>query len=148
MALSSCAADDLEKEKTSHKKQAIEDSSVIVDINGTKIRAKKIIELSRKNSKHPNEIVHTLVQLELLAKEAKRQKLHLIPEILETKKKIMVQKFLKDTIEIPLAPSKIPKKYIKKAYKLNIRRYVRPELVKVYHLAVLLPKKPSKKELK
>ncbi len=90
------------------------------------------------------EYVDGLVRYELLTREAARRNLHNDPEVVETMKRVMVQRLLKTQIEDkPVAPSA---EAVKQYYDAHHNDYVKPAMTRLRHIFVKTQNKPKADE--
>jgi peptidyl-prolyl cis-trans isomerase C len=89
------------------------------------------------------EALQALVRQELLAMEAKRRNLARHPEVRAAQRKAMVRKLLSQKLVSGYNEEDIPMELVEKAYRINSRRYNRPELRIVRHILVFARRKSS-----
>src|SRR5713101_1970552 len=82
--------------------------------------------------------VDGLARFELLAQEAHRRGLQNDPEVVETAKKVMVQKLIQK--EFDEKPGAIPDEQIKEYYESHKADYVKPELLRIADILIVAPK--------
>ena len=95
----------------------------------------------------PREALQHLVDMELLAQKARKLG-YMDHEALLAAKKTAAYKVLEETFEREHQREHVPTSLLRQAYKLNIRRFVRPELRTFSHILVVFPAKDSKKRKK
>jgi hypothetical protein len=89
------------------------------------------------------EALDTLIDLELLAQEARSRGLGPGGEPLEAAKDEAVYQLLARTFEKSYTPERIPEAILRKAYRLNIKRFVHPSYRRFRHILVRLPDEGS-----
>src|ERR1700687_3507193 len=82
--------------------------------------------------------VDGLARFELLAQEAHRRGLQNDPEVVETAKKVMVQKLIQK--EFDEKPGAMPDEQIKEYYESHKTDYVKPELLRIADIFIAAPK--------
>ncbi len=82
--------------------------------------------------------VDGLARFELLAQEAHRRGLQTDPEVVETAKKVMVQKLIQK--EFDEKPGALPDEQIKEYYEAHKTDYVKPELLRIADIFFAAPK--------
>ncbi|MHB8872099.1 MAG: peptidylprolyl isomerase [Myxococcaceae bacterium] len=91
------------------------------------------------------EYVDGVARFEMLAAEAQRRGLANDPEVVETAKKVMVQKLLQQELEE--RPNPVPDAQVAEYYEKHKTDYVKPEMVRLSHLFVGKDKKDKAVEL-
>lgn len=85
------------------------------------------------------EYVEGMARFELLSAEALKRGLDKDPEVIETAKKIMVQRLIQEEFE-KKAGAKIEDKDVAAYYEKHKSDYVKPEMVRLSHLFIAAPK--------
>ena len=84
----------------------------------------------------PKRLLMDLIDFELLAFEANLDGLDDSPEVLESWRPVMVQRFLRAEFEPQHKAEAIPKVYLRRAYRQNLRFFSRPALRQADHILV------------
>jgi len=85
--------------------------------------------------------VDGLARFELLAQEAHRRGLQNDPEVIETAKKVMVQKLIQKEFDEKQGP--VPEQEVKDYYEAHKNDYVKPELVRITDIFFAAPKEDA-----
>jgi peptidyl-prolyl cis-trans isomerase C len=120
----------------------VDDFKAKLDEQSPFIRA-RYTTLDRKK-----EFLDNLIRFEVLAQEAQRRGLDKDPEVLNTVKKVMVQKLIRAEFDDAQAGKDIPDEELKKYYDEHLEDYVKPERVRVSHLFIAAPEGPGRAKVK
>ncbi|HET9623367.1 MAG TPA: peptidyl-prolyl cis-trans isomerase [Kofleriaceae bacterium] len=77
------------------------------------------------------EFLDSLIRFEVLAKEAFRRGLDKDPEVVRTMKQVMIQKLMRDELDLKITADTIADPEMKAYYDANLAEYVKPEEVRV-----------------
>lgn len=110
------------------------------------LRSEVVFQMGSRNI-DARKAVDLLIEREVVAQQARRVGLLQNPDVRSSIKKKAVYKLLEKVFEKESGPDDVPEKLIKKAYRLNIRRFVRPPLRKFSHVLVRLPWRRKGKRL-
>jgi peptidyl-prolyl cis-trans isomerase C len=120
------------------------DDKVVAQVNGTPILASDLeAQLESGGKASPKEALEQLIQLELLAQEAKRRGLTSDKAALKVRRQAMARQMLEVGFNRSFGPDAVPRDMVEKAYKRYQRRYNHAELVKVTHVLILASEKEA-----
>jgi peptidyl-prolyl cis-trans isomerase C len=82
------------------------------------------------------EFLDSLIRFEVLAKEALRRGLDKDPEVVRTMKQVMIQKLMRDELDLKITADTVTDAEMKAYYDANLADYVKPEEVRVSAIIV------------
>lgn len=82
------------------------------------------------------EFLDSLIRFEVLAKEALRRGLDKDPEVVRTMKQVMIQKLMRDELDLKITADTVTDPEMKTYYEANLADYVKPEEVRVSAILV------------
>jgi peptidyl-prolyl cis-trans isomerase C len=112
-------------------------SAVVARVNGAPIYANDVSALLARGLSR-KEALDALIEQQLLFDEARRRGLH--KGARQPLRKAMVRELIYRDFAKGLSKDKLPMDFVKRAYRNNIRRFVRPELVRVFHIVAIARK--------
>jgi peptidyl-prolyl cis-trans isomerase C len=77
------------------------------------------------------EFLDSLIRFEVLAKEAARRGLDKDPEVVRTMKQVMIQKLMRDELDLKITADTITDPEMKAYYDANLAEFVKPEEVRI-----------------
>lgn len=115
--------------------QVAKEAKVVGRVNGTPILDSDLAVQLKKGGT-PREALRELIQLELLAQEARRRGLTRDRKALSIRRQTMAREMLEAGFAREYGPDKVPMDMVKMAYHKFRRRYYHAELVRVHHVLV------------
>jgi hypothetical protein len=112
---------------------------VVARVDGVPITGRRVEALARLTKRPPGEVLQRLVEMELLAQEARRRGFESSAEVRENVVKAMVQRYLEREFDATHRPEDMPESMLRAAYEKNIGVFVHPRLRKVAHIIVDAP---------
>src|SRR5204862_2228613 len=82
------------------------------------------------------EFLDSLVRFEVLAKEAARRGLDRDPEVVRTMKQVMIQKLMREELDVKITADSVPEAEIRKYYDDHRADYVKPDEVRTSAIIV------------
>ena len=121
-------------------------TKVVAEVDGVKImkcdvydrihRLSPYIRRRYTTLQRKKEFVDRMVRFELLAAEAARQGLDKDPDVMRSKKEIMVQKLVRKMFRDKFKPSDVTEEELKKFYEEHKADYNKPAMVRISHILV------------
>ncbi|HEX4420441.1 MAG TPA: peptidyl-prolyl cis-trans isomerase [Kofleriaceae bacterium] len=82
------------------------------------------------------EFLDSLIRFEVLAKEAARRGLDKDPEVVRTMKQVMIQKLMRDELDLKITADTITDPEMKAYYDANLAEFVKPEEVRISSIII------------
>jgi hypothetical protein len=100
-----------------------EDAEVVATVNGARIYAGDIVRQARAEKQTAEQALHTLIDAELLAQEARRRGLTDAPEVVDARKSVRVRRFAEKVFLTSFqSPADVPGEMVERAYALPSAR--------------------------
>jgi len=119
-------------ERGSTDRQATDDP-VVARVGRVPILASAVARQARLSSASPEAALQDLIDVEVLAAEARRRGYHRGGEAVEAARRAAVRQLLEQTFERDYTPDRVSESELEALYQKRRRRYVHPELRDVVH---------------